>query len=434
MGIGAGVDELGIDPDAIVDSLDTAFQDVGDAQLLPDLAQVAFPNSLVLHHAGAADHFEVRDFRQIGEDLILDAIGKEGGLLIRAQVFEGEDCDAFRGSGCGKAGGWRRGILSRFRGNRREKDPIADGQRHRRKEKDRQQGVPRGQGTQPNAGVGGAPSRGFAFELLGQRRVPDFIGVEVNNRNNYAVLHFAFAEVVQVRLPVPVLRQIFRHAFREKNVSGIAAIHHALGHVHASPGHVGPVVHIGHPTHGSAMDAHPHFEFRMTPQRLAGLHRASDWRIRSGGKSERHSVSGRQPDQFSGRFRGAESIGVADDLIELVQRLVLLINQQFRVADNVYEQDVSDFEFEIGIEFRRHRAAAHRVRCEKTACFERKLLPRQSRLFLRFAGDESFRSLLAKAFGVRLRNRPRSSTDRTRVSIFAILLAPNRAGGVEASS
>ena len=327
-------------------------------------------------------------FARFSEDLILDAIGKEGGLLIRAQVFEGEDCDAFRGSGGGRAGGWRRGILSRFRGNRREKDPIADGHRHRRKEKDREQGIPRGKGTQPNAGVGGAPSRGFAFELLGQRRVPDFIGVEVNNRNNYAVLHFAFAEIVQVRLPVPVLRQIFRHAFREKNVSGVAAIHHALGHVHASPGHVGPVVHIGHPTHGSAMDAHPHFEFRMIPQRLAGLHRASDWRIRSGGKRKRHSVSGRQPNQFSGRFRGAKSIGVADDLIELVQRLVLLINQQFRVPDNVDEQDVSDFEFEIGIEFRRHRAAAHRVRCEKTACFERKLLPRQSRLFLRFAGGE----------------------------------------------
>ena len=65
MCIGAGVDELGVDPDTVVDSLDTAFEDVGDPQLLTDLAQVAFPNRLVLHHAGAADYFEVRDFRQI---------------------------------------------------------------------------------------------------------------------------------------------------------------------------------------------------------------------------------------------------------------------------------------------------------------------------------------------------------------------------------
>ena len=348
--------------------------------MLTDLAQVAFPNGLVLHHARAADYFEVRDLRQIGEDLILDAIGKEGGLLIRAQVFEREDCNAFRRSGC-RPGLWRGGILQRIRRGRWEEKPIADSQGHRRKEEDRQQGVPRGKGTQPNISISGAPSGGLAFELLGQGRVPHLVVVEINDRNNHAMLYFALTEVVQVRLPMPVLRQIFRHAFREKNVPGVTAIHDALGHVDASPGDVGPVVHIGHPTHRSAMNAHPHFEFRMTPQRLAGLHRASDWRIRSGGKSERHSVSGRQPDQFSGRFRGAESIGVADDLIELVQRLVLLVNQQFRVPDNVDEQDMSDFQFEIGIEFRRHRAAAHRVRCGRTAFFERKLLPRQPPTF-----------------------------------------------------
>src|SRR5437870_9976910 len=98
----------------------------------------------------------------------------------------------------------------------------------------------------------------------------------------------------------------------------------------------------------------------MTSQRLASLHRASDWRVWSGGKREGHSVSGRQPDQFSSGFRGAKGTGVANDLIELLQRFVLLVNQQFRVPNNVDEQDMSDFQFEIGIELRRHTAAAHR--------------------------------------------------------------------------
>lgn len=36
---------------------------------------------------------------------------------------------------------------------------------------------------------------------------------------------------------------------------------------------------------------------------------------------------------------------------------------------------------EIGLSFRKHTAGAHRHRCEKTACFQRKLLPRQIPVF-----------------------------------------------------
>ena len=98
-------------------------------------------------------------------------------------------------------------------------------------------------------------------------------------------------------------------------MAGVTAIHDALSHVDASPGHVGPVVHISHPAHRSAMNAHPYFQLRMTSQRLARLHRTSDGRVWGGGKRQRHSVSGRQPDQFSCSFRGPEGIGVANDLV-----------------------------------------------------------------------------------------------------------------------
>ena len=59
--------------------------------------------------------------------------------------------------------------------------------------------------------------------------------------NAYAVFYFAFSEIMEVRLPMSVLLQIFGDAFREENVSGVAAIHHALGHVNARAGDVRPL-------------------------------------------------------------------------------------------------------------------------------------------------------------------------------------------------
>ena len=59
---------------------------------------------------------------------------------------------------------------------------------------------------------------------------------------------------------MPVLGEIFGDAFRKKNVSGIPAIHHALGDVDAGAGDVRSVVHIGHSADRSAVDPHPHFK------------------------------------------------------------------------------------------------------------------------------------------------------------------------------
>ena len=39
---------------------------MGDAELLADLAQVAFASGLVLHDRSATDHFQVRDLREVG--------------------------------------------------------------------------------------------------------------------------------------------------------------------------------------------------------------------------------------------------------------------------------------------------------------------------------------------------------------------------------
>ena len=97
MGIGAGVDELRVDPQMIARPLHAAFEEMRDAELLPDLPRVAGFTSLVRAGGGAADHFEIGDFGQIGENFILDARRKVGVLLVVAQVLEGQHRDAFLG-------------------------------------------------------------------------------------------------------------------------------------------------------------------------------------------------------------------------------------------------------------------------------------------------------------------------------------------------
>ena len=76
------------------------------------------------------------------------------------------------------------------------------------------------------------------LQFLRHFPVADFIGVEINDGNLDAMFDFDFAQVVQVRFPTAVLRQIFRGAFREKNVPGIGEIHDALRRINSGAGDV----------------------------------------------------------------------------------------------------------------------------------------------------------------------------------------------------
>ena len=73
-----------------------------------------------------------------------------------------------------------------------------------------------------------------------------------------AVLHFAFAEIVQIGLPVPIMNKVIGDVFRYKNVARFTAIEDALGDINASPRNIDPVVHIRHLVDRSAVDSHPH--------------------------------------------------------------------------------------------------------------------------------------------------------------------------------
>ena len=55
--------------------------------------------------------------------------------------------------------------------------------------------------------------------------------------------------------------------------------------------------------------------------------------------------------ELRGCFRFADGIGIAHNLIELVQRFGLFINQQFRVTDDVNEKNVRDLEAQFRLRF-----------------------------------------------------------------------------------
>ena len=60
---------------------------MGDTQRIADLPHILF--TAILHDAGAADHFQVGDFCQLGQNVILDAVGKERVLFLIARFSNG---------------------------------------------------------------------------------------------------------------------------------------------------------------------------------------------------------------------------------------------------------------------------------------------------------------------------------------------------------
>ena len=74
---------------------------------------------------------------------------------------------------------------------------------------------------------------------------------------------FAFAKIMQVRLPMPVLAKILRHMRRQENMLGIAAIHHPLHNVDSRTGYVRFVVNIRDSVDRTTVNSHPQTDVRM---------------------------------------------------------------------------------------------------------------------------------------------------------------------------
>src|SRR4029077_201856 len=89
------------------DAPDTSLKDVGDVELLADLAQVAVRRVSITRYRRAANDLEILDLDQTGKHVVLNAIREKGVLLVFAAVFERQNSDALLWYGRGFR--WRRG-------------------------------------------------------------------------------------------------------------------------------------------------------------------------------------------------------------------------------------------------------------------------------------------------------------------------------------
>ncbi|HEX4667237.1 MAG TPA: hypothetical protein VH207_11605 [Chthoniobacterales bacterium] len=171
--------------------------------------------------------------------------------------------------------------------------------------------------------------------------------------NPNPVFDLALTQVMQSRTPLAILAEITCHPFGHKDVAGIAAIHHALGHVYTRARDVRAPAHVRDLAHRSAVNAHAHRQLRVLLERFGNLERAARRLFRAMSKDQRHSITRWQPDELLIR-RLAHPRCLQNNVSQLMEPLLLLFHQQLRIADNVDEQNVSDLQAEIVVRFGWH--------------------------------------------------------------------------------
>ncbi len=92
--VGGGADHLHIHVHGVGDFLHAAFDDIGDAELLTDFAQVV-RRAFVLLGRGAGDDFEIGDLRKAGENFVLNPFGEVTVGFLVAEIFERQNGDRF---------------------------------------------------------------------------------------------------------------------------------------------------------------------------------------------------------------------------------------------------------------------------------------------------------------------------------------------------
>jgi hypothetical protein len=92
----------------------------------------------------------------------------------------------------------------------------------------------------------------------------------------------------------------------------------------------------------------------MFAERTADLHGALNRRFRTRVKCQRHPVAGWDPSQTARSFGSLKLLGRANNPIQFLNRRVLVANRKFRVANNVDEQDMGDFELDLVLDLNGH--------------------------------------------------------------------------------
>jgi hypothetical protein len=121
----------------------------------------------------------------------------------------------------------------------------------------------------------------------------------------------------------------------QKNVPGIATIQHPLGDIDSGSCHIGFIVNVFDSTDRTTVNAHPQLNARIISQSSGDLQCASRRLFRTMKKQECHSVSGRYAQEFAACFRRPETFCASHNLIQFLKQLDLLIDEQFRITDDV---------------------------------------------------------------------------------------------------
>ena len=87
MGIIGCFNELHVHAHGIAALLHTSFQDVSDAKLRSDVAQI-LRHAFVMLRGRTRDHLQIGDLRQARQNFVLDTVGKVGIGFVVAPVFE----------------------------------------------------------------------------------------------------------------------------------------------------------------------------------------------------------------------------------------------------------------------------------------------------------------------------------------------------------
>src|SRR5262249_27196217 len=70
-----------------------------DAQLLADFAHITRGSALILHHGSATNDSQIRNLRQVGQNLVLHAVSKKSVIGVAAEILKGKHRNRFGSDG-----------------------------------------------------------------------------------------------------------------------------------------------------------------------------------------------------------------------------------------------------------------------------------------------------------------------------------------------
>jgi hypothetical protein len=104
MFVGAGIDEFARHADFVAGTAYAALEQIGDIELGPDLPR-RLRGGTIPQHRGPRNHAQLGDEREIGENILVHAVGEKGaGVRLVAHVGERKNGDGFTRGRSGRFG------------------------------------------------------------------------------------------------------------------------------------------------------------------------------------------------------------------------------------------------------------------------------------------------------------------------------------------